>query len=195
MSFGVSRIKAVGVGIVPTILLVIGSPAIVAALTKEEASRCRAMRNYIERRDCFASLREELKAKAEEAAKAKTGNAPSPSAPDAPATSSAIDRSLGGDDRQSNSGSLAMFAAMRQVSLSLCNREWKTRPLAAALRFLHERVYRIAERPMLRPGAGIGNMRTPKERGIPHLFADGAPIDPTKQKDGRSPFFAFLGTD
>ena len=94
--------------------------------------------------------------------------------------------SLGGGDRQSNSGSLAMFAAMRQVSLSLCNREWKTRPLAAALRFLHERVYRIAERPMLRPGAGIANMRTPKERGIPHLFADGAPIDPTKQKDGRS---------
>ena len=72
MSFGVSRIKAVGVGIVPAILLVIGSPAIVAALTKEEASRCRAMRNYIELRDCFASLREELKAKAEEAAKAKT---------------------------------------------------------------------------------------------------------------------------
>ena len=33
----------------------------------------------------------EIKAKAEEAAKAKTGNAPSPSAPDAPATSSAID--------------------------------------------------------------------------------------------------------
>ena len=60
-----SRIKAVGVGIVPAILLVIGSPAIVAALTKEEASRCRAMRNYIERRDCFASL--ESKAKAEEA--------------------------------------------------------------------------------------------------------------------------------
>ena len=36
-------------------------------------------------------MREESKAKAEEAAKAKTGNAPSPSAPDAPATSSAID--------------------------------------------------------------------------------------------------------
>jgi hypothetical protein len=91
LSFGVSRIKAVGVAIVAAILLVIGSPAIVSALTKEEASRCRAMRNYIERRDCFASLREESKAKAEEAAKAKTGNAPSPSAPDAPATSSAID--------------------------------------------------------------------------------------------------------
>ena len=53
MSFGVSRIKAVGVAIVAAILLVIGSPAIVLALTKEEASRCRAMRNYIERRDCF----------------------------------------------------------------------------------------------------------------------------------------------
>jgi len=91
LSFGVSRIKAVGVAIVAAILLVIGSPAIVSALTKEEASRCRAMRNYIERRDCFASLREESKAKAEEAVKAKTGNAPSPSAPVAPATSSAID--------------------------------------------------------------------------------------------------------
>ena len=90
MSFGVSRIKAVGVAIVAAILLLIGSPAIVSALTKEEASRCRALRNYVERRDCFASLREELKAKAEEAAKAKTGNAPSPSAPDAPATSSAM---------------------------------------------------------------------------------------------------------
>ena len=43
-------IKAVGVAIVAAILLVIGSPAIVSALTKEEASRCRAMRNYIERR-------------------------------------------------------------------------------------------------------------------------------------------------
>ena len=92
MSFGVSRIKAVGVAIVAAILLVIGSPAIVSALTKEEASRCRAMRNYIERRDCFEFLREESKAKAEEAAKAKTGNSPSPPAPDAPATTSAVDR-------------------------------------------------------------------------------------------------------
>ena len=90
MSFGVSRIKAVGVAIVAAILLVIGSPAIVSALTKEEASRCRAMRNYIERRDCFESLREESKAKAEEAAKAKTGNSPSTRAPDA-ATTSAVD--------------------------------------------------------------------------------------------------------
>ena len=46
-------IAAVGVAIVAPILLVVGSPAIVSALTKEEASRCRAMRNYIERRDCF----------------------------------------------------------------------------------------------------------------------------------------------
>ena len=90
MSFGLSRIKAVGVAIVAAILLVIGSPAIVSALTKEEASRCRAMRNYIERRDCFESLKEGPKAKAEEAAKAKTGNAPSPPAPD-PATTPAID--------------------------------------------------------------------------------------------------------
>jgi hypothetical protein len=90
VSFGLSRIKAVGVAIVAAILLVIGSPAIVSALTKEEASRCRAMRNYIERRDCFESLKEGPKAKAEEAAKAKTGNAPSPPAPD-PATTPAID--------------------------------------------------------------------------------------------------------
>jgi hypothetical protein len=69
VSFGVSRTKAVGVAIVAAILLVVGSPAIVSALTKEEASRCRAMRNYIERRDCFESLKEESKAKAEEAAK------------------------------------------------------------------------------------------------------------------------------
>jgi hypothetical protein len=81
VSFGVSRTKAVGVAIVAAILLVVGSPAIVSALTKEEASRCRAMRNYIERRDCFESLKEESKAKAEEAAKAKTGGAPSPPAP------------------------------------------------------------------------------------------------------------------
>ena len=60
MSFGVSRIKAVGVAIVAAIPLAIGSPAVVSALTKEEASRCRAMRNYIERRDCFESLREEF---------------------------------------------------------------------------------------------------------------------------------------
>jgi hypothetical protein len=90
VSFGVSRIKAVGVAIVAVIPLVIGSPAVVSALTKDEASRCRAIRNYIERRDCFESLREESKAKAEEAAKAKTGNAPSTRAPDA-ATTSAID--------------------------------------------------------------------------------------------------------
>jgi hypothetical protein len=90
VSFGVSRIKAVGVAIVAVIPLVIGSPAVVSALTKEAASRCRAIRNYIERRDCFESLREESKAKAEEAAKAKTGNAPSTPAPDA-ATTSAID--------------------------------------------------------------------------------------------------------
>jgi hypothetical protein len=90
VSFGVSRIKAVGVAIVAAILLVVGSPAIVSALTKEEASRCRAMRNYIERRDCFESLKEESKAKAEEAAKAQTGSAPSPPAP-GPATTSAID--------------------------------------------------------------------------------------------------------
>ena len=56
-----------------------------------DLTRCGSGSEAIERRDCFASLREELKAKAEEAAKAKTGNAPSPSAPDAPATSSAID--------------------------------------------------------------------------------------------------------
>jgi hypothetical protein len=90
VSFGVSRIKAVGVAIVAAIPLAIGSPAVVSALTKEEASRCRAMRNYIERRDCFESLREESKGKADEAAKAKTGNAPSPSA-HAPATTSAVD--------------------------------------------------------------------------------------------------------
>jgi hypothetical protein len=54
------RIKAVGVAIVAAILLVIGSPAIVSALTKEEASRCRAMRNHIERRDCFESLTAEV---------------------------------------------------------------------------------------------------------------------------------------
>ena len=41
------------------------------------------MRDYIERRVSRIS-EEESKAKAEEAAKAKTGNAPSPSAPDAP---------------------------------------------------------------------------------------------------------------
>ena len=92
----------VGVGIIPAILLVIGSPAIVAALTKSfalprhaELHRAAGLFRISERRS---------KAKAEEAAKAKTGNAPSPSAPDAPATSSAIDHL--GRDGETRSGSV-----------------------------------------------------------------------------------------
>jgi hypothetical protein len=83
-----SQIKRVGAAIVAAVLLLIGSPAVVSAVTKEEAARCRAIPNDIERRDCFKSLREGAKAKAEEAAKAS--NAPSPPAPDAPATTSAV---------------------------------------------------------------------------------------------------------
>jgi hypothetical protein len=48
------------------------------------------MRNYIERRDCFESLREESKAKAEGAAKVKIDNTPSSAAPDAPATAPTV---------------------------------------------------------------------------------------------------------
>ena len=84
------HIKAVGAAIVAAIPLTIGSPAVAPSATKEQVSRCRAIRNNIDRRDCFESLKEGPKAKAEEAAKAKTGNAPSPRAPD-PATTSAID--------------------------------------------------------------------------------------------------------
>jgi hypothetical protein len=91
VSLGMSAIKRVGVAIVVAVPLVIESPAVVSALTKEETARCRAMPNYMERRDCFETLREESKAKAEEAPKAKTGNAPSPPAPDVPATTSAVD--------------------------------------------------------------------------------------------------------
>jgi len=93
------RIRAVGVAIIAAILLAIGSPAVAPAATMEEVSRCRAMRNHIQRWDCFKSLKEGPKAKAtdapkagaEDSAKAKTGNTPSPPAPDASATTSAID--------------------------------------------------------------------------------------------------------
>ena len=123
MSFGVSRIKAVGVAIVAAILLVVGSPAIVSALTKEEASRCRAMRNYIERRDCFESLKEESKAKAEEAAKAKTGNAPSPPAPDA-ATTSAIDHLSVAPDQPVCADRDALAAILAAGVLASAQRKW-----------------------------------------------------------------------
>jgi hypothetical protein len=94
VSFGASHIKAMGVAVIAAIPLVIGSPNVAPAVTKEEALRCRAIQEPIQRRDCFASLREGSKAKAEEAAKAKTGNAPSPPAPDAPPTTSAVDHLL-----------------------------------------------------------------------------------------------------
>ena len=72
MSFGVPHIKAVA-----AIPLAIGNPVALAA-TKDEVSRCRAIQQPIQRRDCFKSLKKGPKAKAEEAAKAKTENAPSP---------------------------------------------------------------------------------------------------------------------
>ena len=90
MSFGVSHIKAVGVAIIAAIPLAIGNPVALAA-TKDEVSRCRAIQQPIQRRDCFESLKKGPKAKAEEAAKAKTENAPSPPAPDV-ATTSTVDR-------------------------------------------------------------------------------------------------------
>ena len=61
------------------------------AATKEEVSRCRAIQQPVQRRDCFGFLKKGPKAKAEEAAKAKTENAPSPPAPDV-ATTSTVDR-------------------------------------------------------------------------------------------------------
>ena len=90
MSFGVYHIKAVGVAIIAAIPLAIGNPVALAA-TKDEVSRCRAIQQPIQRRDCFESLKKGPKAKAEEAAKAKTENAPSPPAPDV-ATTSTVDR-------------------------------------------------------------------------------------------------------
>jgi hypothetical protein len=74
----VSHIKAVGVAIITVILLAIGSLAVGLAATKEEVSRCRAIQQPVQRRDCFEFLKKGPKAKAEEAAKAKTENAPSP---------------------------------------------------------------------------------------------------------------------
>ena len=91
MSFGVSHIKAVGVAIIAVIPLAIGSLAVGLAATKEEVSRCRAIQQPVQRRDCFEFLKNGPKAKAEEAAKAKTENAPSPPAPDV-ATTSTVDR-------------------------------------------------------------------------------------------------------
>jgi hypothetical protein len=90
VSFGKSHIKAIGVAVIAAVPLVIGSPNVAPAVTKEEALRCRAIQEPVQRRDCFASLRERSKAKADEAAKAKTGNAPQPPT-DAPATTSAVD--------------------------------------------------------------------------------------------------------
>jgi hypothetical protein len=87
VSFCVSLIKAMGLALVPAIPLVIWNPVIAFAVTKEEAARCRAISNNIERRDCFKSLREGASAKADEAARAKAGTEPSP----APATTSAVD--------------------------------------------------------------------------------------------------------
>ena len=47
------HIKAVGAAIVAAIPLTIGSPAVAPSATKEQVSRCRAIRNNIDRRDCF----------------------------------------------------------------------------------------------------------------------------------------------
>ena len=52
MSFGVYHIKAVGVAIIAAIPLAIGNPVALAA-TKDEVSRCRAIQQPIQRRDCF----------------------------------------------------------------------------------------------------------------------------------------------
>ena len=76
--FGVAHINAAGMAIIAAIPFAIGSPPVALAATREEVSRCRAVRNNIERRDCFEALKEGSKAKADEAAKAKKGNAPSP---------------------------------------------------------------------------------------------------------------------
>ena len=75
MSFGVSHIKAVGLAIIAAIPLAIGNPV---ALACDEGGvlRCRAIQQPIQRRDCFEYLKKGPKAKAEEAAKAKTENAP-----------------------------------------------------------------------------------------------------------------------
>jgi hypothetical protein len=70
-----------------------------------------------------------------------------------------------------------------QITIILCN----DRPLAAALRFIHERCNQLAVHSMEHPdqatAAGIdldlGDIRTPEARGIhadeyvPHTFADG----------------------
>ena len=76
MSFGVSHIKAVGVAIITVILLAIGSLAVGLAATKEEVSRL--PRHSAAHPAARLSLKKGPKAKAEEAAKAKTENAPSP---------------------------------------------------------------------------------------------------------------------
>ena len=93
MSFDVSHVKTASVAISAAILFAIGSPSFAPASTKEELSRCRAIRHYIARQDCFESLKEVPipMARPEGAPNAKTGNTPSPPATDDPATTSSID--------------------------------------------------------------------------------------------------------
>ena len=94
MSFDVSHVKTASVAISAAILFAIGSPSFAPAATKEELSRCRAIRHYVARRDCFETLKEAPipMAKPEEAPHSKTGNTPSPPAPDDPASTASIDR-------------------------------------------------------------------------------------------------------
>ena len=93
MYFNLSRVKTASVAISAAILFAIGCPSIAPAATKEELSRCRANRHPVARRDCFESLKEAPSpmARPEEAPNAKTGNTPSPPAPDDPASTASID--------------------------------------------------------------------------------------------------------
>jgi hypothetical protein len=87
---GMSCVKTMSIAI----LFLVGSPIIARAATIEEVERCRAIRYYIQRWDCFKSL----KAKREDTPKAKREDTPSPiirdeqkKAPGDPASPSSID--------------------------------------------------------------------------------------------------------
>jgi hypothetical protein len=66
------NVKATGVAIVAGYMLAILCSTIAAAATKEEVARCRAIRQRVERLDCFKSLKSGPKAKTERSAPATT---------------------------------------------------------------------------------------------------------------------------
>ena len=90
MSFGVYHIKAVGVAIIAAIPLAIGNPVALAA-TKDEVSRCRAIQQPIQRRDCFEVSEKRSEGQSRGGREGKNRKRAIPPAPDV-ATTSTVDR-------------------------------------------------------------------------------------------------------